>query len=46
MFEVMKFERNLFLYNGKKLKNKIKNIIATSFKEFIMHSDESTKNSL
>ena len=46
MFEVMKFERNLFLYNGKKLKNKIKNIIATSFKKFIMHSDESTKNSL
>ena len=42
----MKFERNLFLYNGKKLKNKTKNIILNSFKEFLLNSDENTKENL
>ena len=46
MFEVMKFERNLFLYNGKKLKSKVKKIISSSFKEFIIHSDEATKEGI
>ena len=46
MFEVMKFERNIFLYNGKKLKSKIKNIIVSSFKDFILHSDENTREDL
>ena len=46
MFDAMKFERNLFLYNGKKLKNKIKNIILNSFKEFIVYSDDNTRERL
>ena len=46
MFEVMKFERNLFLYNGKKLKSRVKKIISSSFKEFIIHSDEATKEGI
>ena len=46
IFEVMKFEKNFFLYNGKKLKNKAKKIILTKFKQFILHSDENTKKGL
>lgn len=46
IFEVMKFERNLFLYNGKKLKNFTKKIICNSFKNFLINSDENTKDNL
>ena len=46
IFEVMKFEKNFFLYNGKKLKNKAKKIISKRFKQFIIHSDEGTKEGL
>ena len=46
IFEIMKFERNLFLYNGKKLKNFTKKIICNSFKKFLINSDKDTKDNL
>ena len=46
IFEIMRFERNLFLYNGKNLKKIIKNIICNSFKNFIFYCDKDTKNNL
>ena len=42
----MKFERNLFLYNGKNLKKKVKKIIYSSFKKFILNADEITKDKI
>ena len=42
--EIMKFERNLFLYNGKNLKKIVKKIIYSSFKKFILNADEITKD--
>ena len=44
--QIMKFEKNLFLYNGKKINQKIKNIISTSFKSFIYYSDINTREKL
>jgi len=43
--EIMKFEKNLFLYNGK-MDRKIKRIICTSFKKFINNSDKNTREKL
>ena len=43
--EIMKFEKNLFLYNGK-MSRKIKKIICTSFKKFINNSDANTREKL
>ena len=34
LYEIMRFERNLFLYNGKNFKKLIKKIICKSFKDF------------
>jgi hypothetical protein len=44
--EVMRYERNLFLYNGKKLKQIIKKIICISFKQFLLNIDETTEDKL
>ena len=44
--ETMRYERNLFLYNGKKIKDKIIKIIIYSFKEFVINCDENTKNKM
>ena len=44
IFEIMRFERNLFLYNRKNLKKMVKKIIHTSFKKFILNADEITKD--
>ena len=44
--QIMKFERNLFLYNGKNIDGRIKKIICTSFKKFINNSDKNTKEKL
>ena len=46
ILEVMRFERNLFLFNGKYINKKIKNIIINSFKEFILNSDIDTKENI
>ena len=46
IFEIMRFERNIFLYNGKNLKKIIKNKILNSFKEFLLNSDPNTKNQM
>ena len=46
MVEIMKFEKNLFLYNGKNIDIKIKKIICTSFKKFINNSDMNTRENL
>ena len=46
IYEIMRFERNLFLYNGKNLKTIIKKIICNSFKHFVFDCDESTRNNL
>jgi len=43
--EIMKFEKNLFLYNGK-MNRRIKKIICTSFKKFILNSDMNTREKL
>ena len=43
--EIMKFEKNLFLYNGK-MSSKIKKIICTSFKKFINNTDMNTREKL
>ena len=42
----MRFERNLFLYNGKNLKKIIKKLVCNSFKNFILNSDENTIDNL
>ena len=42
----MRFERNLFLYNGKNLKKIIKKIICNNFKNFILNSDEDTRDNM
>jgi len=39
----MKFEKSLFLYEGKNIDRRIKKIICTSFKEFINNSDMNTR---
>ena len=44
--EIMKCERNLFLYNGKNINGKIKKVICTSFKKFINNSDMNTREKL
>jgi hypothetical protein len=46
ILEIMKFERNLFLYNGKNLKKIVKKIIYSSFKKFILNADEITKDKI
>ena len=46
IYEIMRFERNLFLYNGKNLKKIIKKLVCNSFKNFILNSDENTKDNL
>ena len=46
IYKIMRFERNLFLYNGKKLNYIVKNIICTSFKKFILNADETTKEKI
>ena len=46
IYEIMRSERNLFLYNGKNLKGRIKKIICNSFRDFILNSDENTKDNL
>jgi len=44
--KIMKYEKNLFLYNGKNIDRKIKQIICTSFKKFINNSDTNTREKL
>ena len=46
IYEIMRFERNIFLYNGKNLKKFIKNKIRYSFKEFLFYSDSNTRNKI
>jgi len=46
IYEIMRFERNLFLYNGKNLKKIIKKLVCNSFKNFILNSDENTIDNL
>ena len=46
IYEIMRFERNLFLYNGKNLKKIIKKIICNNFKNFILNSDEDTRDNM
>ena len=46
LYEIMRFERNLFLYNGKNFKKLIKKIIGKSFKDIFFKSDEETKYKL
>jgi len=44
--QIMKLEKNLFLYNGKNVNKRIKHIICTSFKKFIYYSDTNTRENL
>ena len=44
--QIMKFEKNMFLYNGKNINRKIKKTICTSFKSFIYYSDKNTREKL
>jgi len=44
--QIMKFEKNMFLYNGKNINRKIKKTICTSFKNFIYNSDRNTREKL
>ena len=44
--KIMKSEKNMFLYNGKNLNKRIKQIICTSFKQFIYYSDKNTREKL
>ena len=46
IFEIMRYERNIFLYNGRNLKKIIENKILISFKEFLLNSDPNTKNQM
>ena len=46
IYEIMRFERNLFLYNGKNLKKIIKKIICNNFKNFILNSDEDARDNM
>jgi len=44
--KIMKSEKNMFLYNGKNVNKRIKQIICTSFKQFIYYSDKNTREKL
>ena len=46
LYEIIRFERNIFLYNGKNFKKIIKKIIYKSFKDFFLKCDEVTQNRL
>ena len=46
LIEIMRFERNLFLYNGKNIKKLLKKKINNSFKNLYNYSDDITKEKL
>ena len=46
IFEVIRFEKNFFLYNRKNLRKLMNKTICNSFKEFLLNSDEITKGKL
>ena len=44
--QIMKFDKNMLLYNGKNINKRIKRIIFTLFKKFIYYSDINTREKL